>query len=159
MKKVFKSWLGDTAQWANESNYHKFIALHQFYNALPPNKKFTIIGIDDIQDYTLLREHAIYFKEKNKDVHLSILLDILIRITDTITEKGRKNLGLFARRMIAEMDVLKLKKVSNLPADFYHIINTLSFVGLGIYRDSFMYKNVESNIKNFSLDKQKCMVF
>ncbi len=143
LKKVFLSWQADTAQWANESNYNKFVSLQQLYKTLPANKKFTIIGIDDVQDYHLLKEYALFFKEKNTTAQLAPFLDTLAGITDSITIRGRKNLGSFARRMKIVLSALPLNSKQQ---DLNHFVTSLSFIGLGIYRDSLMYKNLQSSI-------------
>ena len=162
LKKVFSSWIADTAQWANTSNYKKFQALHLFYQSLPASQKFTILGIDAIQDYGLLKEYTHFFADGEKEKPIQLYLDSLQRITDTISYKGRAGLGNFARRLLRQFENNKKnysKALAGKTKAFQHFITSLSFSGAGMYRDSVMYRNMQSIVNTFGLQQKKMYGF
>ncbi len=162
LQKVFASWVADTAQWANKSNYNKFYALRAFYTSLPAKDKFIFLGVDAIQDYSLLKEYTAYLFSNTHHMVGKPWLDSLKNITDTISYKERKSLGAFAARLSAQLknNTTNLNKnaVTNAAA-LQHYIASLSFSGAGMYRDSMMYRNLKSLIDAYGLQDKKMYGF
>jgi hypothetical protein len=163
LKQVFSSWLANTAQWANKSNFQKFKNLRAFYLSLKASQKFNVIGIDNVQDYSLLKFYAKFFGDKIKTKSSAKLYtDSLIRITDTLTYAGRKEMGKFSRRVASE--ILKYENLYKTALGksfkpFSHFINSLALMGKGIYRDSVMALNFEDIIKTYGLHQKKMYGF
>ena len=66
LDKIFKNWVSDDLQWANQEYYHKFIKLHELQKALPKNKKIKVLGIDKIQYPNIVIDHLDDIINKNK---------------------------------------------------------------------------------------------
>ena len=68
LNKVFRSWKQDTAQWANKEHYQNWIRLRNFQASLPVRSRFTVIGLDVLQDQTLVAAYLQPFvQEKNSE--------------------------------------------------------------------------------------------
>jgi hypothetical protein len=162
LQKIFKSWVADTLQWANRSNYLKFQQLRQFYKSLPPKDKFIVLGVDVVQDYSLLREYGSHLLKNKTYKKLQYALDSLLTLTDTIQYSNRKVLGEFARRLLpkllAEKEGLQKAFATSTPA-MLHYVTGLSFISAGMYRDSIMYRNFESIVEKYKLQKSKLYGF
>ena len=70
LKAVLNKWV--VVQGRNNQDYfNKYLALHQYYQALPENNKFKFIGIDRLQDGELLKNYlkALYLSaiQENPD--------------------------------------------------------------------------------------------
>jgi hypothetical protein len=156
LKKVFKSWVEESSQWASKSNYAKFQNLHKFYQELPKNQKFTIIGIDVVQDYSLLKEYVNFLIPNKKN--LTAELTNLVQMSDTITYAGRRKIGAFSREKLVKMIDYEGISKKNIP-QFKSLITSLSYVGAGMMRDSIMYKNLKSQIEIFGLETEKLYGF
>jgi hypothetical protein len=156
LKKVFKSWVEESSQWASKSNYAKFQNLHKFYQELPKNQKFTIIGIDVVQDYSLLKEYVNFLISNKKN--LTAELTSFVQMSDTITYAGRRKIGAFSREKLVKMIDYEGISKKNIP-QFKSLITSLSYVGAGMMRDSIMYKNLKSQIEIFGLETEKLYGF
>ncbi len=144
LKKIFKSWINESAQWANKSNYVKYQKLREFYQSLPKKDRFKIIGIDTVQDYDLLKESLKnLIPNKIKDGKLKDLIAII----DTVSPKGRKILGIKAREINTNQ--------KSYSTDLQYFINSLSYLGAGMYRDSIMFRNFDNYISINQLSNQK----
>ena len=162
LKKVFSSWISDTAQWANKSNYAKFQQLQLFYKSLPKKAKFTILGIDVVQDYSLLKEHIKYFTANKKEPIVQIYMDSLQSILDTTTFDNSKNFIKFTRRLLIKMDEDNsgYKKLFAEKTDaFKHFIKSVAILKSGMNRDSVMYTNMNNLIKTYNLTNTKMYGF
>jgi hypothetical protein len=159
LKKIFKSWQLEGAQWANKSNWEKYKKLHQFYNTLPKNEKFTVLGIDVIQDYGLLNE---YVKESlnNKTSKIN-LLNQFAAASDTIKYKNRKIMGELARKIQMDMKDNKLykKELKNNFKTFDLFIKNAGYVGNKMYRDSIMYRTFDDIATDLELKNRKVYGF
>jgi hypothetical protein len=161
LQKVFKSWIADTAQWANKSNYAKFQQLRTFYISLAAKQKFTILGIDVFQDYGLLKEYSKSFVKSRHNIATHIYIDSLQKISDTIQYANRKQLGDYARRLLA---IIKRNEMTDsggfyFNAELKHFLTSLSFIGAGMYRDSIMFRNFESIVTTQQLQNKKSYGF
>ncbi|MBO9659722.1 MAG: hypothetical protein J7527_12950 [Chitinophagaceae bacterium] len=147
LSKVMRSWKADTAQWASQENYRKFQGLQKFYQQLPADQKFQVIGVDVFQDYSLVHEHALYLTENYREPLLRKTIDSLLDITKRITYDKRTELNQYARRilpqLLAQETKLKAQLKERFP-DFKHFITSLGFIGAGMTRDSIFYRNFES---------------
>jgi hypothetical protein len=156
LQKVFKSWVEESSQWASKSNYAKFQHLRKFYQELPKNQKFNIIGIDVVQDYGLLKEYVHFLVPNTKN--LTLELTNLIQLSDTITYAGRRKMGTLSREKLLNMTDFKNVPKKNIP-QFKSLMTSLSYVGAGMIRDSIMYKNLKSQIEILGLEKEKMYGF
>lgn len=149
LSKVMHSWKADTAQWASQENYRKFQGLHKFYQQLPANQKFRVIGVDVFQDYSLVHEHALYLTENCKEPVFRKAIDSLLAITQRVTFDKRAELNEYARRMLpkllAQETKLKVQLKERYP-EFKHFVTSLGFIGAGMTRDSIFYRNFESQL-------------
>lgn len=144
LKKIFKSWVNESAQWANKSNHAKYQRLREFYLSLPAKKRFKIIGIDTVQDYDLLKESfRSLIPTKVKDEALKDLITMI----DTVSQKGRKALGAKAREISTNQ--------KSYSADLQYFIKSLGCLGAGMYRDSIMYRNFDNYVSINQLTNQK----
>ncbi|GAB3807554.1 hypothetical protein GCM10028819_44650 [Spirosoma humi] len=57
LTKVFRLWVVQQAQWANKEYRHKIEAIRDLNQTLPQNRQIQFVGIDRIQDKTLVAEH------------------------------------------------------------------------------------------------------
>lgn len=70
LDKVLKKWV--VFQGRNNLDYrNKFVDLYKYYQELPLENKFEFVGVDRIQDESLLREYVNRFSPKSKDSEAS----------------------------------------------------------------------------------------
>lgn len=140
LTKVFKSWKAESAQWASEDNWNKYKKLRIFYQTLPKQQRFTIVGIDVIQDYSLVNEYLSNLFKSN----ISKLTDakIFVEIADTIQYNNKRILGVLARKIATDFNTNPLykKTLKKNFSDFEIFINSAGYVGNGMYRDSIMFR-------------------
>jgi hypothetical protein len=159
LKKVFQSWQKDIAQWNNESNYNKYKKLHTFYQSLPANEKFTIIGIDVIQDYSLVNQYVSTLLQNKKSK--IALVNQFIATTDTVSYKNRKITGQLARKIQQEIAANKQYKKEfkkNFSA-FELFIKNAGYTGNNMYRDSIMYRTFKDLDVFYGLQNKKVYGF
>ncbi len=162
LKKVFASWVADTAQWASKENYNRYKALQSFYSSLPAKDKFTIIGIDVVQDYSLLKEQIQFYRSGKNAAAIKFLTDSLAAITDTISFTHRKQLGAYCRRLVQYISTNEKQYRQALGSNFTafrHTVTSFSFLGAGMYRDSIMYCNFQNLTSAYKLAGKKLYGF
>jgi hypothetical protein len=162
LKKVFAGWVADTAQWASQENYNRYKALQAFYTSLPAKDKFTILGIDVVQDYSLLKEHVQFYRNVKSAAAVKVLTDSLAAITDTISFTHRKQLGAYCRRLVQYISTNEKQYRQALGSNFTafrHTVTSFSFLGAGMYRDSIMYRNFKSLTGTYQLAGKKLFGF
>lgn len=157
LKKVFKSWVRDTAQWGNREYYDKFIKLRDYQKTLPEHLKIKVVGIDQIQDYSLVPEYldAIAKDKKTGDYKASI--DAIINSSAANNEKELKEKA-GALLLALSKDDKKAKKAFKdiYPAFKLHIQN-LTYTG--DHRDSAMCSNLMNYTKVYGLENAKMYGF
>ena len=155
LKKIFKSWISESAQWANKSNWEKYKKLHQFYKTLPESEKFIIIGIDVIQDYSLLNEYVTHiFGNKTSKINL---INQFVATSDTIKYKNRKAIGDLARKIqvdIKENNLYKIELKDNFKS-FDLLVKNAGYIGNKMYRDSIMYRTFDDIASSLELKNKK----
>ncbi len=159
LTKVFKSWKTEGAQWANQSNWNKYKKLHNFYTSLPENDKFEIIGIDVIQDYSLVNDYFKYFLNNKSSKNEAIIK--FIAISDTIQYGNRKILGELARKIASDIKVnnqYNRELKSNL-IEFELFIKNAGYTGNKMYRDSIMYRTYDDIVVAKNLKDKKMYGF
>lgn len=159
LTKVFKSWKNEGAQWANKSNWEKYKKLYVFYKSLPKKDKFKIVGIDVVQDYSLVNE---YFKILNNNKVSKIEnINKFIQISDTIQYKNRKILGALAREITIEMNKNKAysKEFKENYEDLDLFIKNAGYIGNKMSRDSIMFKTFEDIIVSNNIKDKKMYGF
>jgi len=57
LMKVFKSWVDETAQWANKDFYKKIQRIRALNQSLPDSRRIRFVGIDRIQDKPLVADY------------------------------------------------------------------------------------------------------
>jgi hypothetical protein len=162
LKKVFASWIADTAQWASKENEARYMGLRSFYQQLPAKDKFTILGVDVVQDYSLLKEHIQFYRSGKNTAAVKLLTDSLLSITDTITFAYRKQLGAYCRRLVQYIsaDEKQYRQAfGSYFTAFRHTVASLSFLGAGMYRDSIMFRNFQSLAVKYPLADKKMYGF
>ncbi len=95
LQKALKKWAVFQGR-NNQDYYDKYLELQKYYQELPENEKFQIIGIDRIQDRALLKEYLLQLypsdilkggealAEKSTDDLVAALLGIYSESTDTL---------------------------------------------------------------------------
>lgn len=147
LQKVFASWVRDTAQWANVETYNKYRSLQELYKQLPPQKRFSFVGIDVPQDYGLLLEHILALTANVSFGAFSRYVDSLKAVTNGLTYAARKELSDYAKRMLpaATPYTKSLKKsLGKRHNDFMHLLTSFTHLNAGMPRDSVMYRNFKS---------------
>lgn len=157
LKKVFASWVRDTAQWASKENMDKYRELRSFYQSLPASEKFRIIGVDDTQDYSLLKEHLGWILSQSKPVKGAVYVDSLKGMVDTASADNRRVLGEFARRFLGQLEGnMRLAGTTGKNhKQFLHLLRSLSFVEKGVTRDSIMYRNFTDYVEVNDIGEEK----
>lgn len=159
LTKVFKSWKAESAQWASENNWNKYKKLRAFYKSLPKKQQFTIVGIDVIQDYSLVNE---YLKNLFKS-NISKLSDAksFVEIADTIQYNNRRILGVLARKIASDLPVNPLykKTLKKNYTDFEIFIQSAGYVGNGMYRDSIMFRTFDDIVTKKKIQGAKMYGF
>ncbi len=159
LKNVFKSFIADGLQWANESNMEKYKKLLQFYKTLPKKEKFTIIGIDAIQDYSLVNDYFKYlYKNKNSKIDE---INKLISIADTIQYTNRKTLAILARKINTDSLLVNLlkKELKAKFSSFELFLKNAGYVANKMSRDSIMFKTFEDIVLSKNLSDKKMYGF
>jgi hypothetical protein len=159
LNKVFQSWRAEGAQWANKSNWKKYQQLHSFYKALPKKEKFSIVGIDVTQDYSLVKNYFSYFFPKASSTIASV--NHFITVSDTIQYKNRRIVGELARNMITEMQTNPAfkKELKKKYAEFELLMKTSGYVGNKMHRDSIMYRTFQDMSSYHQLNNKKLYGF
>ncbi|RYY55556.1 MAG: hypothetical protein EOO09_10085 [Chitinophagaceae bacterium] len=157
LKKVFASWIRDTAQWASQENFNKYRELRKFYQSLPATGKFRIIGIDLTQDYSLLKEHLAWILAQSKPVKGAMYVDTLKQMVDTITASGRRELAGFSRRFLGQLSQnMRLAGTTGKNhKQFLHLLRSFSFVEKGVTRDSILYQNFVDYVEGYDIPDEK----
>ena len=57
LRKVFRSWVENKAQWANNDFFRKIQRIRALNQTLPANRQIQFVGIDRIHDNKLVAEH------------------------------------------------------------------------------------------------------
>ena len=159
LTKVFKSWKVSGAQWANKAHWNKYRQLHNFYQSCLPEEKFSIIGIDVNQDYSLVANYLDLLLN-NKPSRIASI-NKFISVADTVQYKNRKAVGQLARAIQTEMQTDKrfLKELKNNYESFDLFIKNAGYVGNGMTRDSIMFKTFADIIKTGKIENQKMYGF
>ena len=159
LTKVFKSWKAEGAQWANQSNWNKYKKLHAFYKSLSQNEKFEIIGIDVIQDYSLVNDYFKYFLNNKASKNETVVK--FIAISDTIQYGNRKILGELARKIGTDINVNDQYKneLKDNFSDFEFFIKNAGYIGNKMFRDSIMYRTYDDIVVGKNLKDKKMYGF
>ncbi len=156
---IFASWQKEGLQWANENNFNKYKKLQQYYKSLPKSQKFTVIGIDLVQDYEVLKIYAKHLVGQKKSG--IPLLNKFVNIVDTVQYKSRGTLAQIAREIQAELNTEKKYKTQlkrNFQA-FELMVKNVGYVGNKMYRDSIMFRTFQDAVNSFNLQKTKMYGF
>lgn len=151
LKKVFSSWIRDTAQWANKEYYEKYKSLYAYQQSLPAAQKITVIGIDQVQDTTLVAE---YLKYLSKGVKAGPYQAALTQLTNS------KQLQQDASSFLALLDKEEKKAAAvfggNYPALWLLLKN---LAGMNTPREPALFNNLQQHIKAYGLQDKKMYGF
>ncbi|RYF75220.1 MAG: hypothetical protein EOO39_07245, partial [Cytophagaceae bacterium] len=89
---VFRSWIAETAQWANTDFYRKIQAIRAYNQTLPVKSRIRFVGIDAVQDRSLLvrqlreltQSHAAFVTDKVRLDSLATYLEALPKKPDSL---------------------------------------------------------------------------
>ena len=160
LNKVFAGWNKDTSQWANKEYYNKFVQLHSYQQSLPENKKITVLGVDVLQDYSLLEEHMAFLTGSSKFEKYRSFIDTLNGMVKN--NSNRPELIAFSKRLLPVIRADSLffrKSMGERYFSFRQLITSLTFLSAGMYRDSVMYRNLASQTEMLNLRNEKMYGF
>lgn len=157
LKKTFKSWVKDTAQWANQNYFDKYKQLYQLQKELPKNKKFTFIGVDQPQDYEVSNEYLNHFsgklnKGEIKNLVQKLSSDLASGNSAEIINSSKATLDFVNKN---EKQVLSALKENFIP--FQNFLKNLSMIDEN--RDKAMFLNLENYISSNKLETAKMYGF
>ncbi len=157
LKKVFISWVKDTAQWANQEYFDKYKKLHQLQKTLPKNQKFTFIGVDQPQDYAVSNEYLNHFSDKLNTGEIKTLVQ---KLSSDLTSGNSAEI-IHSSKTILDFINKNEKQVSSaLKENFTPFQNFLKSLSR-IYenRDKAMFLNLENYISANKLESEKMYGF
>lgn len=157
LKKVFKSWVNDTAQWANQEYFKKYKQLHQLQKELPKNKKFTFIGVDQPQDYEVSNEFLNHFSGKLNSKEIKTLVQ---KLSSDLTSGNEANI-ITSSKAALDFVLKNEKQVSSALKEnfisFQNFLKNLSTIDEN--RDKSMFLNLENYISANKLETEKMYGF
>ena len=136
---VLKKWVVGQGRM-NLDYFNKYIELHKYYNQLPEDNKFEFIGIDKVQDLSLIARYlnSLIPGDELEKLNPDEKSKLLSRV-DTLSYSYRNN-----------PDTLFI--LSHIDSNLQHIVNKES-------REEVMFQNFYSLYKNKGLEKSKVYGF
>lgn len=121
----------------NKSYYKKYHSFHEFYQKLPESEKFKFIGIDRIQDWSLLMTYI--NKRSHNYEHLKPL------------EYHPKTLIAQLEERIAQL--IQLESKGEIPLEY--LLQNIRYKKNKLYRSDIMFQNFEQLYKHHRLESKK----
>ncbi len=157
LKKVFESWVNDTAQWANQNYFDKYKQLHQIQKELPKNKKFKFIGVDQPQDYEASNKYLNHFSGK---LNSAIIKTLVQKLSSDLSSRNPEEIINSAKATLEFVNQNEKQVSSALKNDFNSFKNFLQNLStIDENRDKAMFLNLENYITSNKLESEKMYGF
>tara|TARA_R110002049_G_scaffold294590_5_gene481306 strand:+ start:5843 stop:7042 length:1200 start_codon:yes stop_codon:yes gene_type:complete len=132
LKKALRKWSVIQGR-LNKDYFNKFIRIQQFNKQLPKENQIQFIGIDQIQDLTLVTEY--------------------LNSLDSISSNGNSDISSLLSKTEALLKVYGNQK--DTLKTLYHIKNNLSYLENKIGREEILFQNFKNHYRNDSLQDKK----
>ena len=146
---VFRSWLAETSQWANQDFRAKLQRIRAWNLTLPATRKVRFVGLDQLQDLPLAADYLAALLRKNSPPHpLRPQLDSVLTMLRQPTASPA--LAGLARRALAQ------PHVSAASADLRHLLRNLTYpLGSMRQREQNIFANLAALYQNRQLTNEK----
>ncbi len=154
---VFRSWERDTAQWANLPYFSKYQKLYEYQKQLLPNQKVTVVGIDQPQDYNIVKQYLAFLNQAFKGQAFQPEID---QLNKAINEEKKAAIAQAAVALLAQIDKEKSKGARAWGSNYRPLLlllNNLSSTNKT--RDSVMFDNLQRYINTYQLQHAKMYGF
>jgi len=155
--RVFRSWVRDESQWANQDLFGKFRKLRALNLTLPPKRQIQFVGLDELQDLPLTADYLRWLLNK-KDYP-----DLLRQQGDSLQTLLRQSpptaaLSALARRTLAELKQHPKSYQFTLGASYEplrHLLTNLTYRADGLGREQIIFTNFRTLSQTKELMGQK----
>ncbi|MFN0257392.1 hypothetical protein [Pedobacter ureilyticus] len=154
LKLVFRSWVSDTAQWANAEYKNKYRQIYEYQKSLSNDKKLTLIGIDAVQDWTIIPLYINHLTENND---VQIYKNHLIALSDTLILK--QNGKSIAEAFLKDLLKNEQKAKQILKTNYRPLKLLLENIADNSDREKSMLNNLNRYISAYELGKSKMYGF
>lgn len=158
---VFRSWLRDESQWANQDLLGKFRKLRALNLTLPPKRQIQFVGLDEVQDLPLAADYLrrLLSKKGYPDMlrQQGDSLQTLLRQPPTAAA-----LPTLARRTLAELEQHPKSYQFTLGASYEplrHLLTNLTYRAAGLGREHSIFANFRTLSQTRELAGQKLYGF
>ncbi|RYU84355.1 TraB/GumN family protein [Hymenobacter persicinus] len=156
---VFRSWVRDQSQWANQALLNKFRKLRALNLELPEKHRFEFVGLDEVQDRALAAD---YLRRLLSRKHVQGRTDELWRQGDSLQMLLRQPttaaLPPLARLAMAELKQQEKAYRFALGASYerlWHLLTNLTYRADGLGREQIIFANFRALSQTKKLAGQK----
>ncbi len=158
LMRVFRSWVQETAQWANRDFFRKIQRIRALNQTLPAGRQIRFLGLDRIQDRALVADHlGELLAGKKLPASARLLTDSLrSRLTTKTPDSLRADLAL---RLLADMDenpaTYQKTSGANLVTELRHLIQNVAYLKTLRSREKTIVANFQTFYKTMNLQTEK----
>ncbi len=158
LMRVFRSWVQETAQWANRDFFRKIQRIRALNRTLPASRQIRFLGLDRIQDRALVANHlAELLAGKKLPATARLLTDSLrIRLTTKTPDSLRADLAL---RLLADMDAnpatYQKTPGTTTVSELRHLLQNVVYLKMLRSREKTIVANFQTLYKTGSLQTEK----
>jgi hypothetical protein len=167
LMKVFRSWVRETAQWANRDFFDKIRQIRTLNQSLPARRRIRFLGIDRIQDRALVADHlnellATKITADKKDVpSIRLRADSLRQYLTTKTPDSLR--AGVALRWLADMDanpaMYGRKMGQPTTDDLRHLLQNVAYLKTLRSREKTIFTNFCTLYNRLNLQTEKLYGF
>ncbi|MBO0936939.1 erythromycin esterase family protein [Fibrella sp. HMF5335] len=162
LRLVFRSWIAETAQWANGDFFRKIQAIRAYNQTLPAKKRIRFVGIDAVQDCPLVACQLVELTAASWPARDLALRDSLIHLLTMKPKRPDSLLAPFAQQwltLLTEKPVdyksVKPDKLTELQAT----LTTLVYRKTIKRREATLFANFRDALMRLGLQGEKLYGF
>lgn len=158
LMRVFRSWIQETAQWANRDFFRKIQRIRALNQTLPASRQIRFLGLDRIQDRALVADHlGELLAGKKLPASARILTDSLrIRLTTKTPDSLRADLAekLLTNLTAKSTDYQKAIGAATV-TEFRHLLQNVVYLKTLRSREKTIVANFQTLYKTMNLQTEK----
>lgn len=158
LMRVFRSWIKETAQWANRDFFRKIQRIRTLNQTLPAGQQIRFLGLDRIQDRALVANHlGELLADRKLPVSARLLTDSLrIRLTTKTPDSLRADL---AEKLLTDIDANAATYKKTLGAttitELRHLLQNVAYLKTLRSREKTIVANFQTLYKTMNLQTEK----
>lgn len=158
LMRVFRSWIKETAQWANRDFFRKIQRIRTLNQTLPVGRQIRFLGLDRIQDRALVADHlSELLTGKKLPATARFLTDSLRnRLVTKTPDSLRADL---AGKLLTDMDANAATYKKTLGAttitELRHLLQNIVYLKTSRNREKTIFTNFQTIYKALDLQTEK----